>query len=117
MGGDTMTQWLSDPSRLASLKTLQRGLLRNGFRLLKPDGALVYSTCSLAKAQNEDVVSWLTGTCADARVVPIDGAEAMPCEAGSIKNTLRFNPGVSETGGFFMAKIVKLSPSPDSANA
>ncbi|MBA0851052.1 hypothetical protein Goshw_012202, partial [Gossypium schwendimanii] len=31
-------------------------LLRNGFRLLKVGGLLVYSTCSLTVAQNEDIV-------------------------------------------------------------
>lgn len=32
---------------------------RNGFRLLRPGGVLVYSTCSLMQAQNEDVVQHL----------------------------------------------------------
>ncbi|RVW51746.1 hypothetical protein CK203_066680 [Vitis vinifera] len=35
---------------------LQFRLLSNGFRLLKVGGSLVYSTCSLTAAQNEDVV-------------------------------------------------------------
>ncbi|KAJ0097297.1 hypothetical protein Patl1_29096 [Pistacia atlantica] len=35
---------------------LQLKLLTNGFRLLKVGGSLVYSTCSLTVAQNEDVV-------------------------------------------------------------
>lgn len=48
------------------LQTLQRNLLLNGFRLLRPGGVLVYSTCSSDFAQNEDIVQWLldTETCA-----------------------------------------------------
>ncbi|RHN41963.1 putative multisite-specific tRNA:(cytosine-C(5))-methyltransferase [Medicago truncatula] len=36
--------------------SLQLNLLTNGFRLLKVGGSLVYSTCSLTVAQNEDVM-------------------------------------------------------------
>ena len=46
-------------ARLAGLRDLQRALLLNGFRMLRGDGLLVYSTCSFARAQNEDVVEWL----------------------------------------------------------
>jgi 16S rRNA C967 or C1407 C5-methylase (RsmB/RsmF family) len=43
-----------------------------GFQLLRPGGVLVYSTCSLTAAQNEDVVRWLLETCdGEARLLPI----------------------------------------------
>jgi len=46
--------------REASLPTLQRNLLRNGFSKLKEErGILIYSTCSLEVAQNEEVIEWL----------------------------------------------------------
>ena len=35
------------------LAQLQRGLLANGFSLLRPGGTMVYSTCSNQQAQNE----------------------------------------------------------------
>ena len=44
------------PDRVAALCAAQGALLRSGFALLKPGGALVYSTCSLATAQNEGVL-------------------------------------------------------------
>jgi 16S rRNA C967 or C1407 C5-methylase (RsmB/RsmF family) len=40
----------------ATLAQLQRDLILNGYKHLKPGGVMVYSTCSLERAQNEDVV-------------------------------------------------------------
>lgn len=37
----------------------QKNVILNGFRLLKPGGIMVYSTCSLSRRQNEDVVTFL----------------------------------------------------------
>jgi 16S rRNA C967 or C1407 C5-methylase (RsmB/RsmF family) len=59
------TDWSSlsskflDPARLSSLQTLQRALISNGFRLMKDGGTMVYSTCSYARAQNEEIVEWM----------------------------------------------------------
>ena len=62
----------------AAIVQLQRQLLANGFRLLRPsaaddDGAsaLVYSTCSLEEEQNEGVVRWFLGEHSDAELVPL----------------------------------------------
>ena len=54
-----------------SLLQLQRSLLENGFRLLKPGGVLVYSTCSEEEEQNEDVVRWLLRNYSDAVIDPL----------------------------------------------
>ena len=87
-GWDSFERRVLDPERIATVTGLQRALLWNGFRLLAPiakesgDGraqtslhcsaALVYSTCSLSRNQNEDVVAWLLQHCPSARVAPID---------------------------------------------
>ena len=46
-------------NRDTHMVALQKRLLSNAFLLLQDDGVLVYSTCSLQKQQNEDVVAWL----------------------------------------------------------
>ncbi|XP_073226716.1 rRNA (cytosine-C(5))-methyltransferase NOP2C isoform X3 [Cicer arietinum] len=55
-GWVTLQRRVLDAERTDSLHTLQLNLLTNGFRLLKVGGSLIYSTCSLTVAQNEDVV-------------------------------------------------------------
>ncbi|KAJ2487306.1 hypothetical protein IWW37_005305 [Coemansia sp. RSA 2050] len=45
-----------DGNKSVTVPTLQSKLLENGWRLLKPGGVLVYSTCSLSRFQNEFVL-------------------------------------------------------------
>ena len=42
--------------QLDYLYDLQLKLLENGFKMLKPRGVIIYSTCSLSKKQNQDIV-------------------------------------------------------------
>ncbi|KAB2618182.1 methyltransferase NSUN5 [Pyrus ussuriensis x Pyrus communis] len=108
-GWETLQRRVLDAERSDSLTVLQLKLLTNGFRLLRAGGILVYSTCSLTVAQNEDVVKqFLKGhPCAELQV--IDAAENWPCKNGRVPNTLRFDPLTSKTSGLFVAKFSKLT--------
>lgn len=55
-GWSTLGDRLLPLQRLSKLAALQLELLQNGFRQLRAGGTLVYSTCSFARAQNEDIV-------------------------------------------------------------
>uniref|UniRef100_A0A6U0KLV3 SAM-dependent MTase RsmB/NOP-type domain-containing protein n=1 Tax=Percolomonas cosmopolitus TaxID=63605 RepID=A0A6U0KLV3_9EUKA len=95
--------------------TLQKKLLHNGYKLLKPGGYLLYSTCSLMRDQNEDVVSWLLGQYPNSaklvdpfqHSVLADAKQDIVYEDGKLKHTLRFNPQSTGTNGLFVAKIFK----------
>ena len=129
----TNTQ-LTNHDELADLVELQRRLAATGFRLLKNNGLMVYSTCSLCEEQNEGVVRWLLTQYPSASVVPLDFSAFDPSESssdspqtikeGSIPGTMRFFPSLVDSkvpvpasrapngqyvfgGGFFLAKIVK----------
>lgn len=47
------------PRMLASYPVVQRKLLRSAVELLRPGGVLVYSTCTVAAAENEEMVAWV----------------------------------------------------------
>lgn len=50
--------WLKEPRDQEKLAGLQKRLLLNGIKMLKPGGTLVYCTCSLQKAEGEDQALW-----------------------------------------------------------
>lgn len=50
-------KWKLEPEDLPMLQERQIAILRNGLAQLAPGGLLVYSTCSLEREENEDVVA------------------------------------------------------------
>ncbi len=50
-------KWRLKPSDLTDLQTRQKAILKNALDRLKPRGMLVYSTCSLEREENDDVVA------------------------------------------------------------
>ncbi|XP_058098501.1 uncharacterized protein LOC131243283 isoform X2 [Magnolia sinica] len=108
-GWKTLQRRVLDAQRTDTLTHLQAKLLTNGFRLLTAGGSLVYSTCSLTVAQNEDVVEQFLATNPSAELREIDVAKNWPCRSGQIPKTLRFDPLTSQTSGLFIAKFVKLA--------
>ncbi|XP_012879628.1 PREDICTED: putative methyltransferase NSUN3 [Dipodomys ordii] len=53
-----------------NLPLLQIELLRSAIRALRPGGILVYSTCTLSKAENQDVISAILNSYCN--IVPVD---------------------------------------------
>lgn len=108
-GWKTLQRRVLDVKRTDNLMHLQLGLLTNGFRLLKVGGSLVYSTCSLTLAQNEDVVEQFLLINPSAELQAVDTAVNWCCRSGRIPKTLRFDPKTSQTSGLFIAKFSKLA--------
>jgi len=53
---DTLRFW--SPKKIKRLSRLQKMMIAEGLKLLKPGGTLVYSTCTLAPEENEEVIYW-----------------------------------------------------------
>lgn len=99
------------------MSSIQKGLLISGFRMLKPGGTLVYSTCTFGVEENEMVLEWfLDKVGEEAKIEKIDLPikNTMPGLSSyeknkfdkSIANSLRIIPNDFFTG-FFVAKIKK----------
>jgi 16S rRNA (cytosine967-C5)-methyltransferase len=52
-------KWRLRPGAIEELRQIQKSILRQAMEALKPGGRLVYSTCSLEREENEDVVQGL----------------------------------------------------------
>ena len=87
---------------MAELPALQKEILNNVARYVKPGGRLLYSTCTLVQAENEDVVE------AFLRDHPDFTTEPLPLPAPFPKNEsgmMALVPGEYDTDGFFICRL------------
>lgn len=101
---------------IRKLSMIQKHLLINGFKCLKEDGELVYSTCTTEPEENEEVVSHLLDKFDNAKIckINLDIRRSKPVEEfkgkvynSDVKDCLRIWPQDNDTEGFFVAKIKK----------
>jgi 16S rRNA (cytosine967-C5)-methyltransferase len=55
-------KWRQSPQALAELTAKQAAILESAARLLKPGGRIVYATCSLLRAENEEIAEAFTAS-------------------------------------------------------
>ncbi len=85
---------------------MQKKLLKAVTKVLKSGGTLVYSTCSLEKEENEEVIEWAL----DNLPLTLQPIEADIGSSGLTEKTKlckRFWPYKTNTQGFFVAKLEK----------
>ncbi len=87
----------------------QKNLLNVGLDILKPNGELVYSTCSQEEEENEKVISYILENRDDIELVDLreylEKIKGVNISEGGIKGTLRINPPDEP---FFIGKFRKL---------
>lgn len=101
-------KWRQSPESVEELRVKQAAILASAARLLKPGGRLVYATCSLLEAENEDIAAAFTE--ANAReftpvpVAPLlEKAHVAQAETLVRGDFLRLWPHRHGTDGFFAA--------------
>jgi len=91
-----------DITSLDELSTLQKQILVASSKYLKAGGELVYSTCTLRREENEDVVEYFLSENPDFERVEI-GVGDLKSESGMIT----LYPHIHATDGFFISKLRK----------
>lgn len=87
-----------------SCKT-QEALIKKALNILKPGGELIYSTCSILKQENEEILNKVVKA-GKVEIVPIIVEEKIPTLAVNIEGTICVCP-TELYEGFFVAKIKK----------
>ncbi|MBD5133036.1 MAG: 16S rRNA (cytosine(967)-C(5))-methyltransferase RsmB [Clostridiales bacterium] len=89
-----------DPEPLKGLPRVQRSILDNCARYVRPGGALVYSTCTLLRRENDEIVDGFLSDHPDFAAEPFD----LP-HLGTQPGRVTFWPHIHGTDGFFAAKL------------
>ena len=71
-------RWRVQPEDVSRLAGLQRELLAAAVEVLRPDGRLVYSVCTLTLAETVEIDRWLEARCADLAPEPRPGPPWTP---------------------------------------
>ncbi|MBQ8305031.1 MAG: 16S rRNA (cytosine(967)-C(5))-methyltransferase RsmB [Blautia sp.] len=87
------------------LVKIQRSILDKAAEYVKSRGILIYSTCTIAKEENEENMMWFLNN-HPFRLESLDDhlPEELRCESSSL-GYLQLLPGVHKTDGFFIAKF------------
>lgn len=110
----TLKIW--NPNMVKRLSATQKQLITTAFKMLKPGGTLVYSTCTCEPEENEGVISHLLNMFDEASIQKIDLpiVRSHPVTAfegtefrSEVKDCLRIWPQDNDTEGFFVTKIEK----------
>lgn len=73
-------RWRLQEANVTALAETQVALLKCALQLLKPGGVVVYSTCSIEKAENQDVVQQVLDS--DSRVKLVETQQSLPHRDG-----------------------------------
>ena len=101
-------KWRQSPQSIDEMRVKQAAILASAARLLKPGGRLVYATCSLLQAENEDIAGAFEADAAD-RFERLPAADALARahveQAPTLvrADDLRLWPHRHATDGFFAA--------------
>lgn len=84
--------------------SLQKEIVRNVVQYLKPEGVMMYSTCTMNPEENEEMVHWI---CREFDMETVSMEERLPeaLKAAGRTGCLQLLPGIDPTDGFFIAKL------------
>lgn len=90
-----------------ALADIQRQLIDHLSQFVKPGGLLIYSTCTLAKPENQELVQAFLADHPEFILLPIEKGETGLDQAITPEGYLQILPHYQGTDGFFIARLQK----------
>lgn len=104
LGHKPEIRWRRTEDNLKEFPPLQQKLLDAASVYVKPGGVLVYSTCTLNREENEDMIAWFLEKHKDFRRDTFDFAGRH-----LVEGMITIWPDEFHTDGFFVARLVRRS--------
>jgi 16S rRNA (cytosine967-C5)-methyltransferase len=96
-------KWRQSAESVAELTQIQHNILESAGRLVKAGGRLVYATCSLLVAENEDIVAAFLAAHPEFHLLPAGGVLSAQHIDLKMGDYLRLDTAKHGTDGFFAA--------------
>lgn len=100
------SRWNKEIEQLADLNKLQSKIIENAKIYVVKDGVIVYSTCSLFKKENEEIVEKFLANNPDYQLA--DFPDGSYSEYKISTGLYRVNPALHKLAGSFSARIVRV---------
>jgi 16S rRNA (cytosine967-C5)-methyltransferase len=97
-------KWRQSEASVAELTVKQAAILAAAAKLVRPGGRLVYATCSLLAAENDEIVAGFLAAHPDFKLLPASDILARH-DIAIAGDTLRLRPDLHNTDGFFAAAL------------
>jgi 16S rRNA (cytosine967-C5)-methyltransferase len=94
-------RWRTSPERIADLSRVQARVLRAGAQATAPGGVLVYSVCTISRAESEDTIAAFLAERSDFALEDLSALLPAACK-GPFLQTM---PDRDGTDGFFIARL------------
>ena len=104
-------RWRKSPRSIERLTHVQDDLLRQAAAALRPGGVLVYATCTISRAENEERVAALLAASAAGEAPPLEvddlGTLAPEMASPHDGRCLQLRPDRDRTTGFFICRLTR----------
>ena len=98
-------RWSKSAEDITKLVRIQSGMLAKASKLVKPGGVLVYSTCTIMRAENDQVVEEFLLKHKEFELE--SGKEYFPDELVTTRGFVKTYPDIESLDGAFCARLVK----------
>ena len=108
---EACNEWQENSPNICKARQIE--IVQSAYKMLKPNGTMVYSTCTFSLEENEEVIKFILDTFSDMEIMPVNHTKFKFAQgndidgSGRLKNTARLYPYLLDGEGHFFAVLHK----------